>query len=165
MNSSVPQPEQHGEPPKQQLIASAPGAADLEPRLRQIFGPLLSVIENAEARERITSTLEKFNEELLDERAESVEAELLAVIRDLVSRGPDQVLSVKEITTEFFKRHGDEYERRATPRWIGSILRRRLGLKPTRSTGVFTLSPEEITKLQKLYARFAIPVEETKSAA
>lgn len=141
------------------------GAADLEPRLKQIFGPLISVIENPEARKRITAALGKFNEELLDERAESVEAELLTVIRDLVLRGPDQVLSVKEITTEFLKRHGDEYERRATPRWIGSILRRRLGLKPTRNTGVFALSPEEITKLQKLYARYGIPVEETKSAA
>lgn len=137
-------------------------SADLEPRLSQIFGPLLSVIEDAAARERIAAALQKFNEELKDERAEGVEAELLAVVRDLVARGPEQPLTVKDLTTEFLARHGNEYERRATPRWIGSILRRRLGLRPTRNTGVFTLSPEEITKLQGLYTRYGIAVEEKK---
>jgi hypothetical protein len=142
----------------------AAGNGDLEPRLTQVFGPLLSVIEDASARDRISASLQKFNEELRDERAESVEAELLAVVRDLVARGPEQSLTVKEITTEFLVRHGDEYERRATPRWIGSILRRRLGLRPTRNTGVFALSPEEIAKLQLLYSRYGIPVEEKKNA-
>ncbi|MBV8543914.1 MAG: hypothetical protein JO093_13620 [Acidobacteria bacterium] len=141
------------------------GTGDLEPRLTQVFGPLLSVIEDPSARERISASLQKFNEELKDERAESVEAELLAVVRDLVARGPEQSLTVKEITTEFLARHGDEYERRATPRWIGSILRRRLGLRPSRNTGTFSLSPEEIAKLQALYARYGIPVEEKKIAA
>jgi hypothetical protein len=140
------------------------GARDLEPRLTQVFGPLLSVIEDPSARERVAASLQKFNEELKDERAESVEAELLVVIRDLVARGPEQALTVKAITTEFLARHGDEYERRATPRWIGSILRRRLGLRPSRNTGSFSLSPEEIAKLPGLYVRYGIPVDEKKTA-
>jgi len=137
---------------------------DLEPRLTQVFGPLFSVIEDPKARERISASLQKFNDDIKDERAESVEAELLAVVRDLVARGPEQSLTVKEITTEFLVRHGGEYERRATPRWVGSILRRRLGLRPTRNTGVFALSPEEIAKLQSLYARYGIAVDENANA-
>ena len=47
-------------------------------------------------------------------------------------------------------------ERRVTPRWIGSIVRRRLGLKPSRTTGIFTLGPEEVARLASLYKRFGI---------
>lgn len=149
----------------QDVRTLAASHGDLEPRLTQLFGPLLSVIDDPSARERISVSLRKYNEELKDERAESVEAELLVVIRDLVARGSDQPITVKLITTEFLARHGDEYERRATPRWIGSILRRRLGLRPTRNTGVFSLSPEEVSKLQSLYVRYGLTVEDTKIAA
>jgi hypothetical protein len=136
----------------------------LEPRLEQIFGPLLSVVLDPTARERVSGMLRGFNEELKDERAESVEAELLAVIRELVARGPEQGLTVKDITNEFLTRHSDEYERRATPRWVGSILRRRLGLRPTRNTGVFALSPEEIGKLQPLYVRYGLVEKQERSS-
>jgi hypothetical protein len=128
----------------------------LEPRLEQIFGPLLSVIENDAARARLVAKLGDYNDELTDERAETVEAEVLAVIRDLVARGPEERLSVQDITDEFSARHGTEYAKRITPRWIGSILRRRLGLRPTRSTGVFTVGPEDVRSLAALYARYGV---------
>ncbi len=62
---------------------------DLEPRLKQIFGPLLSVIDDSVARELIIAKLAKFNDELAEERAQSVEAQILTVIRDLGVR--DQI--------------------------------------------------------------------------
>lgn len=141
------------------------GARELEPRLEQIFGPLISVIDDAPARARLSLALKGFNEELRDERAESVEAQILAVIRDLVAKGPEQGLTVKDIAAEFIARHGTEYERRATPRWVGSIVRRRLGLKPTRNTGVFTLSPEELVKLPALYLRYGLVEEKLERSA
>ena len=131
-------------------------ARDLEPRLKQIFGPLLSVIDDAAARERLIETLGKYNEDLAEERSESVEAQVLTVIRDLVERGPDTRLAIQDITGEFLVRFGGQYERRVTPRWIGSIVRRRLGLRAARSTGLFTLGPEEVTRLSALYARFGV---------
>lgn len=131
-------------------------AGDLEPRLQQIFGPLLSVIGDPAARERIARRLGTMNEDLLDERAEMAEAQVLAVIRDLVAKGPEARLAVQDITRQFVARYGAEYERRVTPRWIGSLLRRRLGLKPSRSTGVFTLGPEEVARLKGLYVRFGL---------
>lgn len=132
------------------------GRGDLEPRLQQIFGPLVSVIENEADRNRVISVLEKMNEKLVDERSEAAEAQLLAVIRDLVARGPDTRLAMQDITREFTARHGDEYERRVTPRWIGSLVRRRLGLKPSRSTGLFTLGPEDVARLAPLYKRYGV---------
>jgi hypothetical protein len=133
------------------------GARDLEPRLQQIFGPLVSVIADASARERIVAAIGRYNEDLVEERAEAAEAQVLAVIRDLVARGPEARLAIQDITREFLTRYGAEYERRVTPRWVGSLVRRRLGLKPSRSTGIFTLGPEEVARLASLYKRYGLP--------
>ena len=139
------------------------GDRDLEPRLKQIFGPLLSVIDDSVARDRMIAKLSKYNEELAEERSEGAEAQILIVIRDLIAKGPGERLSVQDVTNEFTTRFGDEYARRVTPRWIGSIMRRRLGLRPGRSTGVFTLGPEEIPKLQQLYSRYGlVPAEKVE---
>jgi hypothetical protein len=135
----------------------------LDPRLEQIFGPLLSVVEDQSAVSRITKVLGKLNEDLADERSDTAEAQVLLVIRELVARGPDSRLAIQDIASEFTARYGEEYERRVTPRWIGSLVRRRLGLKPNRSTGVFTLGPEEVAKLGALYARYGIEGEETQA--
>jgi len=132
------------------------GARDLEPRLQQIFGPLISVISDASARERVVKLVSKYNEDLAEERSESAEAQVLSVIRDLVARGPDARLAIQDITREFLARYGAEYERRVTPRWIGSLVRRRLGLKASRTTGVFTLGPEEVARLASLYVRYGL---------
>jgi hypothetical protein len=129
-------------------------ALELEPRLEQIFGPLVSVIGDASARTRIVGLIKKYNEELLDERSEATEAQILSVIRDLVKGGAR--LAIQDITREFIARHGEEYERRVTPRWVGSVVRRRLGLRPSRSTGVFTLGPEDVARLSALYVRFGV---------
>ena len=100
--------------------------------------------------------LEKMNEDLADERSEAAEAQLLTVIRDLVARGPDTRLAIQDITREFTARYGADYERRVTPRWIGSLVRRRLGLKPSRTTGWFTLGPEDVARLASLYKRYGV---------
>ena len=139
------------------------GGRDLEPRLAQIFGPLVSVIGDPAARERLAKTLAEYNQDLLEERRESVEAEVLEVIRTIVGKGPEARLAVQDITEGFIARHGKEYERRITPRWIGSIIRRRLGLKPSRSTGVFRLGPEEVAKLASMYERYGLPKEPPKA--
>ena len=131
------------------------GEDNLEPRLQQIFGPLVSIISDAADRQRVIAYISKVNEDLVDERSEAVEAQLLTVIRDLVAR-PGTRLAIQDITREFLRRHGDEYERRITPRWIGSLVRRRLGLKPSRTTGIFTLGPEEVARLAALYKRFGL---------
>ncbi len=128
----------------------------LEPRLRQIFGPLLAVVSDDVERAKVASLIAKYNEELLEERADGPEAQVLAVIQELVAKGPDARLAIQDITREFLRRYGDEYERRVTPRWIGSLVRRRLGLRPSRSTGIFTLRPEDVARLASLYTRYGL---------
>lgn len=139
--------------------AERAGGRGLEPRLEQIFGPLVSTVRDPAAQERVRTVIARLNEDLAEERHESAEGQVLAVIRDLVTRGPEVRLAMQDIADEFALRHAKEYERRVTPRWIGSIVRRRLGLKPNRATGLFTLGPEEVSKLRMLYVRYGITDE------
>jgi hypothetical protein len=145
--------------------AERAGGGGLEPRLEQIFGPLVSMVRDPAAQARIRSVLERLNEQLAEERQESAEGQILAVIRDLVARGPEVRLAMRDIADEFALRHAKEYERRVTPRWVGSIVRRRLGLKPNRATGIFTLGPEEVAKLARLYVRYGIEEQPTQVVA
>lgn len=136
-------------------------AQDLEPRLRQIFGPLLAVMSDVSEREEVVQLLAKYNEDLVEERSEGAEAQVLTVIRELVGRGPGARLAIQDIATLFLTRYGDQYERRVTPRWVGSIVRRRLGLRPSRTTGVFTLGPEDVARLAALYVRYGLAPADT----
>jgi hypothetical protein len=136
------------------------GARDLDPRLQQIFGPLVSVISDVSARAKVIAHISRLNDDLKEERSEAAEAQVLQVIQHLVAI-PGSRLAIHDITAEFIRRYGEEYGRRVTPRWVGSLVRRRLGLKPSRTTGIFTLGPEDVARLASLYKRFGVePIEQ-----
>jgi hypothetical protein len=81
------------------------------------------------------------------------------VLHSLAEAG--EALGVKDITAAFIERYGEEYGGRVTPRWIGGVLRRRLGLRTQKSHGTFLVPPSEYPKLAHLYDRFGVsPVGE-----
>jgi len=127
---------------------------DVEPRLRQIFAPLLSTIRDAATRRSVVALAREYQRELVADRGLDVEAQLLEVLHTRWQAG--RSLSVKDITTAFAEEHGFEYGRRLTPKWIGSLLRRRLGLRPQKSHGSFVLPPSEYSKLERLFGRYGI---------
>src|SRR5947199_3133875 len=55
----------------------------IEPRLAQIFVPLLSVIEDAGAREALHQVAREYHKELVADRAMDIEAQVLEIIREL----------------------------------------------------------------------------------
>jgi hypothetical protein len=132
----------------------------IEPRLNQIFAPLLAVIEDPEAREHLRTLLHRYNRELLSERGMEIEAQVLEVIRDALASSSDGKASIKEITDWFVDRHGEDYERKVTPKWIGSIIRKRLRLQPERIHGVFVIPQAEVPKLKRLYEKYGLGQEE-----
>ena len=85
-----------------------------------------------------------------------MEAELLEVIRDLLTVSDDGRASVKDIATMFRERFGEGYDRRITAKWIGSVIRRSLQLKTQKSHGVFVLSDSEKSKLARLYEKYGL---------
>lgn len=126
----------------------------IEPRLNQIFVPLLSLIDDPATQTEVRQLATRYHRDMINERGLDAEAELLEIIQSMVRDGDR--LTVKEMTTRFTLRFGDGYEQRITHRWIGTILRKRLRLKPQKSHGVYTLLPTEAAKLPALFRRFGV---------
>ena len=61
-------------------------------------------------------------------------------------------------------RHGEEYERKTTTRWIGSVIRKKLQLTTRKSHGNYTILPEELGKLDRLCERYGITTDESAEA-
>jgi len=137
----------------------------IEPRLAQLFAPLLSVIDDQAARKELLKLARDYHRDLVAERSAETEAQVLEVIRDLLSEADDGIVSVKRITSQFADRYADDYDRKITPKWIGSIIRRNLQLRTHKSHGVFVLSASEAPKLGRLYEKYGVEAEKEASAS
>jgi hypothetical protein len=82
----------------------------IEPRLSQILVPLLSIIVSPEIRDELLTLGRGYHRELVAERGMDVSAQVLEVIHDLVATGDDR-LALKDITSWFADRYGDEYDK------------------------------------------------------
>ncbi len=147
---------------RKQSVAEDLVDRSIEPRLNQIFLPLLSIIEDVRAREDLRELARRYHKEMITDRGMDTEAQVLEVIRDMLASPAEPTLSVKEITSWFSDRHGNDYERKVTPKWIGSILRARLKLRTQKSHGVFVIPPSEYSKLPALYERYGIGSKEAE---
>src|SRR5438477_2932146 len=104
----------------------------IEPRLAQVFVPLLSVIEDAGSREALRQGAREYHKELVADRGMDVEAQVLEIIQELQSINDGTGISIKEIASRFIEQHGEDFERKVTPHWIGQIVRRKLQLRTER---------------------------------
>lgn len=127
--------------------------ASLEPRYNQIFVPLLSVIGDPSVQRRVMGIAHEYQANAIAERGNAPEGQILAIIRDLLASGETQI-SVKTVTNWFADRHGEDYERKITGKWIGSILRRKLYLRTRKSHGGYVISLPGNEVLQRLYGRY-----------
>src|SRR5437867_6979132 len=57
----------------------------IEPRLNQIFVPLLSIIEDPQARQDLQELAKRYNREMIADRGMDMEAQILEIIRDMLS--------------------------------------------------------------------------------
>jgi hypothetical protein len=129
----------------------------IEPRLNQIFVPLLSIIGDASTRAELRDLARRYHKEMIADRSMDSEAQVLEIIRDLQAEGG--TLTIRDITTWFANRHAAEYERAITTKWIGYIVRKRLNLKTHKSHGVFVIPTSELPALHRLYERYGIGPE------
>jgi hypothetical protein len=126
----------------------------VEPRLSQVFVPLLSVIEEPSAREALSRIMREYHRALIVDRGMDLEATVLTVIHDL--QAVDVPLSIKEVTARLTESYGEEFERKITPHWVGRVVRRKLGLRTEKRHGSYVIVPEEAGKLARLYERYGI---------
>lgn len=128
----------------------------IEPRIAQLFLPLMSVIADESAREELRQLAKAYHNELILDRSSDIEASVLEIIREVLEKAPEGRASIKEITRLFGIRHADEYDRRVTPKWIGSIVRKNLQLKTEKSNGIFVLVGNQRPKLERLWQVYGI---------
>jgi hypothetical protein len=126
----------------------------IEPRLNQVFIPLLSVIGDEQAKDEIRSVAREYNRQFMAERGMTTEAEVLGVIQTLMKMQKEP--SIKEITHSFAAKHGEGFERRITAKWIGGIVRTRLLLKTEKRRTGFIIPASEKTKLEWLYEKYGL---------
>ncbi|HYR88485.1 MAG TPA: hypothetical protein VE422_30680 [Terriglobia bacterium] len=128
----------------------------IEPRLNQIFVPLLSIIDDAQAREALMELARKYNRELIADRGMETEAQILDIIRDMMADPFERQLSVKQVASWFIDRHGADYKRTITTKWIGTIIRKKLGLQSIRTREGYFIPDSEKPKFERLFERYGI---------
>jgi len=69
----------------------------IEPRLNQIFVPLLSIIEDSNAIEDLRELARRYNREMIADRGTEMEAQILEVVRDISDSPYPVQLTVKDI--------------------------------------------------------------------
>jgi hypothetical protein len=131
----------------------------IEPRLNQVFVPLLSVIDDEQARRELREVLHGYQRQLVADRGLDAEAQVLEVIRDLHESVGDTDLPLRDITNHFIERHAQEVEHEITPKWVGGLIRKRLGLHTLRMRGGFVIPRAESPKLEQLYEKYGLAVD------
>jgi len=131
----------------------------IEPRLAQIFVPLLSVIEDAGARAALRQVAREYHRELVADRGMDIEAQVLEIIQELQESSDGAALSIQEITNRFIERHGEDFERKITPHWIGQIIRRKLQLRTEKRHGTYAIAFSESPKLDRLFEKYGIATD------
>jgi len=59
--------------------------------------------------------------------------------------------------------HGEGYECKITPHWIGQVIRRRLGLKTKRPREGYNISVQEKNKLARFEEQYGVIVQATNA--
>ncbi len=111
----------------------------LTPRMNQILVPLLSVVENEGAREEIRRTALAQQAFAHTSQTANVAREIVAVLTELFEAGEDRI-PVGRIAALLIERIGDVVARPITGRFVGEVLRERLGITPYKSHGTFVVS-------------------------
>lgn len=136
---------------------------EIEPRLNQIFIPILSTIQDPKAREEVRELARAYQREIVAEREMDTEAQVLEVIRRLWDAGESR-LAIKDIANWFSDRYGEEYERKITSKWIGGIIRKKLRLRTQKSHGVFVIPLTEKPKLDHLWGKYGVESSQKETA-
>lgn len=76
---------------------------------------------------------------LVAERGFTVEAQVLEVLPDLLAVTQRAIVPIAELTKKLSEQYGPEYERPITNRWVGNVVRKRLGLKTYKSHDTYVI--------------------------
>ena len=126
----------------------------LEPRLNQIFAPLLSVVREPHLLEKMRYLARDTQRMITDERGEETEASVLQIIRQMLVHGERP--AIKAITDRILSAQTVDNFEPITPKWVGALLRRRLHLKTEKRHGTYVLAEGQSAQLAHLFDKYGI---------
>jgi len=126
----------------------------VEPRVNQIVLPLLSLVDDEVLRAEIVARLMNEQAEHMNNRRETVEARVLAILREAFDATDGSPVSVGAVADRFNAAHSSEYGQPVADKWIGHVIRKSLRLTTSKSKGVYIVPATEKPKINALLARY-----------
>ena len=130
--------------------------AGIEPRLNQTALSLLSVVYDPTLRAEIQAWLITQNDRMLADRRATAEAGVVAALIAAFAVSDKRHVLIGTITDRFNDAHDAEYGHPMTHKWIGYMLRERLGIATHKSGGVYVVPASERGKVEALARRFGL---------
>ena len=127
----------------------------IHPRLQQIALPMLQIMKNNEHRTIFKAYMRKQNDELIADRSDNWEAEIVKILLAIKSQNVDQA-SIKDISV-LLNKHRDPDEPLWNPKKVGWLIKKKLSLTRTRITRGYVVSiTENAHKVDMYRERFGI---------
>jgi hypothetical protein len=99
--------------------------------------PLLSLSDDPVLREATRAVIRQTHADTLADRAASPAGQLLQVLIEIAAKDERKTTALSDLTSAFIERFGGDFERPITNRYVGSLLRRSVGIRPYKSHGTF----------------------------
>ena len=125
----------------------------LDRRINQVYLPLLSLVSDQKVKNNIFAIARKNNAQIKSDRGFQVEADVLLAIKLGYEKNKDD-LSVLEITKMFIREYHSVYDHKITPKWIGTVIRKKLRLSTRKKNGRYILSENQKGVLKRLYEKY-----------
>ena len=136
----------------------------MEPRRNQTALALLSLIDDDHVQSLVRAELVGEEARVLQERASSFEAAMLAALLDAFADASLAQVAVSDLTERFNRRIEDKAEPPKSNKWVGWCLRTRLRLATTKSRGVYVVSRAQQPKIEALAKRYGVSIERADAA-
>ena len=128
-------------------------------RANQVIIPLLSVVNDPALHAATRAILQKTHADTLAERAASPPGQLIALLVEIAWTAGERTIPIAELTKRFVERYGGDYERPVTNRYLGTLLRRELDIRPYKSHGIYQV-PLQREHLARRAARYGVEIKE-----
>jgi hypothetical protein len=128
----------------------------IEPRLNQTALSLLSLVDDAALRSEIQAWLISQHDRTMADRRSTAEGSVVAALVKAFAVPDTRHVLIGTITDLFNDAHEAAYGHPMTHKWVGYMLRVRLGIATHKSGGVYVVPASEKGKVEALKARFGI---------
>ena len=131
-------------------------AYGIAPRYRQSSWALLSLVDDGDLRDQIARELAGEEARVLNERADSLEAAMLAALQDTFAASPTAQAPIKELAIRFNASAAEDLGRAMSNKWVASYVRKQFGVATIRAGGVYVIPPSERDRVQALAVRYGL---------